>query len=92
MQRLLERPGFREQCLRAHSPGAGTTARLGAVAFIHRFGSTRNSHLHFHCVIIDGMFDTTAAGELVTAVAGSSPSCVRIRAATIPRWRLTPSN
>jgi hypothetical protein len=27
-----------EQCLRAHSPGAGTSARLGAVAVIHRFG------------------------------------------------------
>ena len=31
-----------EQCLRARTPGAGTSARLGAVAFIHRFGSTLN--------------------------------------------------
>ena len=30
-----------EQCLRAHSPGSGPAARLGAVAFIHRFGSNR---------------------------------------------------
>ncbi|MCC7219052.1 MAG: transposase, partial [Burkholderiales bacterium] len=37
-----------EQCLRAHSAGAGPAARLGAVAFIHRFGSALNSHLHFH--------------------------------------------
>jgi hypothetical protein len=29
-----------EQRLRAHSPGAGNSARLGAVAFIHRFGWT----------------------------------------------------
>ena len=28
-----------EQCLRAHSPGSGPAARLGVVAFIHRFGS-----------------------------------------------------
>jgi hypothetical protein len=28
-----------ESCLRAHSPGASAAARLGAVAFIHRFGS-----------------------------------------------------
>jgi hypothetical protein len=28
-----------EQRLRAHSPGAVTSARFGAVAFIHRFGS-----------------------------------------------------
>ena len=36
-----------EECLRARSPGAGSMARLGAVAFIHRFGSTLNPHLHF---------------------------------------------
>lgn len=51
-----------EECLRAHSPGAGSAARLGAVAFIHRFGSTLNPHLHFHCVVIDGVFDAAAAG------------------------------
>jgi hypothetical protein len=28
-----------ECCLRAHSPGCSAAARLGAVAFIHRFGS-----------------------------------------------------
>ena len=54
-----------EQCLRAHSPGSGPAARLGAVAFIHRFGSTLNAHLHFHCVVIDGVFDATAAGGVV---------------------------
>ena len=37
-----------EQCLHAHSPGSGPAARLGAVAFIHRFGSALNAHLHFH--------------------------------------------
>jgi len=36
-----------ESCLRAHSPGARAAARLGAVAFIHRFGATLNAHLHF---------------------------------------------
>ncbi len=54
-----------EQQLRAHSPGAGLAARLGAVAFIHRFGSTLNPHLHFHCVVIDGVFDAAAAGGVV---------------------------
>jgi len=29
-----------------------------------RFGSTLNAHLHFHCVVIDGVFDATAAGGL----------------------------
>ena len=36
-----------ESCLRAHGPGSGSAARLGAVAFIHRFGSSLNPHLHF---------------------------------------------
>ena len=31
------------------------------MAFIHRFGSTLNPRLHFHCVVIDGVFDSAAA-------------------------------
>ncbi len=53
-----------EQCLRAHSAGAGPAARLGAVAFIHRFGSRHNAHLHFHCVVIDGVFEPAAANAV----------------------------
>ena len=37
-----------ERCLREHSPGGSAAARLGAVVFIHRFGSSLNAHLHFH--------------------------------------------
>jgi hypothetical protein len=58
-----------EQCLRAHSPGSGPAAHLGAVAFIHRFGSTLNAHFHFHCVITDGVFDATAGGGVIFHVA-----------------------
>ena len=54
-----------EQCLRAHSPGSSSEARLGAVAFIHRLGSSLNAHLHFHCVVIDGVFDATPTGGVV---------------------------
>jgi len=66
-QAVLDEPRFMtvESCLRAHSPGSGRSARLGAVAFIHRFGSTLNPHLHFHCVVIDGVFDSAAAGGVV---------------------------
>jgi hypothetical protein len=46
-----------ERCLRAHSAGCGDTARSGAVAFIHRFGSSLNEHVHFHCCVIDGVFE-----------------------------------
>jgi hypothetical protein len=39
------------QSLQAHSPGAAsvdkTALHLGAVAFIHRFGSSLNEHVHF---------------------------------------------
>jgi hypothetical protein len=45
-----------EQYLRG-SLGASTQARIGAVAFIHRFGSALNEHTHFHVVVIDGVFE-----------------------------------
>ena len=54
-----------EQSLRAHSAGAGPAARLGAVAFIHRFGSALNPHLHFHCVVLDGVFESAPTGGVV---------------------------
>ena len=57
--------GAVEQCLRAHSAGVGPAARLGAVAFIHRFGSALNPHLHFHCVVLDGVFASTPTGGVV---------------------------
>jgi hypothetical protein len=62
-----------ERCLREHSPGCGTSARIGAVAFIHRFGSSLNEHVHFHCCIIDGVFEPAAneaAGAVFHAASG----------------------
>lgn len=29
--------------------------RLGAVSFVHRFGSTLNPHYHYHCCVLDGL-------------------------------------
>jgi Putative transposase len=46
-------------CLREQSPGCDAKASLGAVAFIQRFGSSLNEHIHFHCCIIEGLFDST---------------------------------
>ena len=54
-----------EQTLRAHRAGAGPASRLGAVAFIHRFGSALNPHLHFHCCVLDGVFAPAATGGIV---------------------------
>jgi len=37
--------------------GAGAHARFGAVSFIHRFGASLNRHVHYHCCVIDGVFE-----------------------------------
>lgn len=58
-----------EQCLRAHCPGSPTHARIGAIAFIHRFGAALNAHLHFHCMVIDGLFAPVPTGGVVFDVA-----------------------
>ena len=41
--------------LRHESPGAGPNAQLGAISFLHRFGSSLNPHFHFHVVVLDGV-------------------------------------
>jgi hypothetical protein len=33
---------------------------IGAVAFIHRFGSSLNEHVHFHVCAVDGVFEEVA--------------------------------
>ena len=38
------------------SLGAPRNARLGALTFLHRFGSALNMHFHFHLVVLDGVF------------------------------------
>jgi hypothetical protein len=57
------------------------------VAFIHRFGSTLNPHLHFHCVVIDGVFDAgTAGGVVFHAAAGlDAPAVAAVQACVCRR-------
>jgi hypothetical protein len=62
-----------EQRLRAHSSGSSPSAHIDAVAFIHRFGSTPNTDLHFHCIVIDGVFDSAAAGAVLFHAATARP-------------------
>ncbi len=52
-----------ERCLRDHSPACPATARIGAVAFIHRFGSSLKEYVHFHCFVIDGVFEPAVAPD-----------------------------
>jgi hypothetical protein len=78
--------GAVEQCLRAHSAGAGPAARLGAVAFILRFGSALNPYLHFHCVVLDGVFESTPTGGVVFhAATGLDAQAIAAVQATVRR-------
>jgi hypothetical protein len=49
--------------------GACSHARFGAVSFIHRFGASLNRHVHYHCCIIDGVFEPAEdAGDIAQSV------------------------
>jgi hypothetical protein len=52
------------QSLSANCPGAADVDKaalhIGAVAFIHRFGSSLNAHVHFHVCVVDGVFEAVA--------------------------------
>jgi hypothetical protein len=65
------------QSLQAHSPGAANADKaalhIGAVAFIHRFGSSLNEHVHFHVCVVDGVFEEVAGN---TDVQASSPGVI----------------
>ncbi len=75
-----------EQCLHAHSPGSDRCARIGAIAFIHRFGAALNAHLHFHCVVIDGLFAPAPAGGVVFHPATAiDPAAIATVQATLRR-------
>ena len=49
------------QSLQDHCAGAAQVDKaallIGAVAFIHRFGSSLNGHVHFHVCVVDGVFE-----------------------------------
>jgi hypothetical protein len=48
--------------LRRASPGASPRAQIGAVSFLHRFGSALNAHFHCHVCVIDGVFGVDPHG------------------------------
>ena len=50
--------------LRKASPGATPEARIGAISFLHRFGSSLNAHFHFHVCVIDGVFCEDPLGSV----------------------------
>jgi hypothetical protein len=52
-----------EQALRRACPPAGSSSRIGAVAFIHGFGALLNPHEHFHWLVIEGVFEADTSGS-----------------------------
>ena len=67
------------QSLQAHCPGAAQVAKankaalhIGAVAFIHRFGSSLNEHVHLHVCVVDGVFEVVA-GEVDADAQATAP-------------------
>ena len=74
-----------EQGLRrapADAQGGGQT-RIGAVVFIHRFGGLLNAHLHYHAVVIDGVFSGEDAETLRFEEVRLTPEAVQRLQATI---------
>jgi hypothetical protein len=52
--------------------------RTGSVTFLQRFGSAANCNLHFHAVVLDGVFSEDENGELSFAPPSRRPK---------PSWR-----
>ena len=69
---------------------------IGAVAFIHRFGSSLNEHVHFHVCVVDGVFEEVAGeGSADAPMQASAPGVVfhpasGIDAATVAQVQTTP--
>jgi hypothetical protein len=57
------------------SPAPAVLPRLGAVSFLHRFGSALNHHVHLHVCATDGVFMPAADG----AVCDASPAVLPAR-------------
>jgi hypothetical protein len=47
--------------LREACPTAPASASMGAVSFLHRFGSSLNPHFHYHLCVVDGLFEKVEA-------------------------------
>jgi hypothetical protein len=69
------------QSLQSNSPGSAQVDKaalhIGALAFIHRFGSSLNGHVHFHVCVVDGVFEAVALeGDAGTDVYASPAGVV----------------
>jgi hypothetical protein len=82
----------RELCRSAAAP---VSARIGAVSFLQRFGSSLNEHWHYHCCVSDGVFaaaDGQALAFMPATVDAEMVARVQARVrrrsgGVLPRWR-----
>ncbi len=51
--------------------------KYGGVTYIHRFGSSLNTHLHYHSCMIDGLFAQTEDGLQFYEVTGLSDEVIQ---------------
>jgi hypothetical protein len=70
----------------ANCPGAAdvnnAALHIGAVAFIHRFGSSLNEHVHFHVCVVDGVFEQVPGEGDADAQEAAIPAGVLFHPAT----------
>ena len=65
----------------ARCGAARQNAQPGSVTFIQRFGSAINLHLHFHVIVLEGVYlDRTAQGRQPRFVTGEPPTDADIAA------------
>ncbi len=63
---------------------------IGALAFVHRFGSSLNGHVHFHVCVLDGVFEEMPGrGETDAQLDYRSHRCQLAAATHIPGARTT---
>ena len=79
------------QSLSSNCPGAASVKaalRVGAVAFIHRFGSSLQGHVPFHVCVVDGVFEAVAGhaqADDVTDATAAPPSVIFYLASEIDK-------
>ena len=70
------------QTMQSKSPGTANTdkaaSHIGAVAFIHRFGSSLTAHVHFHVCVVDGVFEEMAADGVAAGAVNGEPAAPRV--------------
>ena len=77
------------QTLQTHGPGEANADKsaphIGTVAFIHRFCSCLNEHVHFHVCVVDGVLEEVVEGVTFQPASGTNADGVVHVQATLRR-------